>query len=467
MYYLNMSQKNKIYTIFLLIAIFLVGASCQKSKTVSNTNSPVENNNAVVDSDGDGLLDIKELEIGTNPNVADSDGDGYSDSEEVANGFDPGGPGRAVSCDRLVLPVIGAALEKGDAIDNCYYRAAIDKRSESFCDKVDKNNFFYPNCFMGVAILKNDKSICNKLTEIGREDKAAECKKYVDAISSAGGCPVGDVSCNRNVAYATLETAYCKKISDSYSQNLCLNRVLEIKPVDAQLCDSLRDNFSKDSCYSSLGAENRDIKFCDNVTDARKSECLINVAVVAHDESICSVFTDEYYRNSCYLRFPNRDNLAEQYLITQNIGDYKFGEVYQFNQKILKDGQTARFKATYSNLNVPADAFDYGDKVFNQTYHSIQILLDLFVFESPTVAQDNFKKTYLDRFPQYIVPEEVAGKKIYTSGASGGVNWVSGNVYVSISADKYLTEDQQAGIAYVEDIIPLVEAYLSKYPPPD
>jgi len=41
------------------------------------------------DSDGDGLTDSEEAEIGTDPNTADTDGDGYDDGEEVEAGTDP------------------------------------------------------------------------------------------------------------------------------------------------------------------------------------------------------------------------------------------------------------------------------------------------------------------------------------------------------------------------------------------
>ncbi len=41
------------------------------------------------DSDGDGLSDADEAELGTNPNVADTDGDGISDGDEVAFGSNP------------------------------------------------------------------------------------------------------------------------------------------------------------------------------------------------------------------------------------------------------------------------------------------------------------------------------------------------------------------------------------------
>jgi hypothetical protein len=41
------------------------------------------------DTDGDGLSDAQEQQLGTNPNKLDTDGDGYSDNDEIAQGSDP------------------------------------------------------------------------------------------------------------------------------------------------------------------------------------------------------------------------------------------------------------------------------------------------------------------------------------------------------------------------------------------
>jgi hypothetical protein len=41
------------------------------------------------DTDGDLLLDEREIELGTDPKKADTDGDGFKDGAEVANRFDP------------------------------------------------------------------------------------------------------------------------------------------------------------------------------------------------------------------------------------------------------------------------------------------------------------------------------------------------------------------------------------------
>lgn len=47
---------------------------------------------AEVDTDGDGLTDAREQELGTDPQNPDTDGDGYTDGDEVENGYSPLGP---------------------------------------------------------------------------------------------------------------------------------------------------------------------------------------------------------------------------------------------------------------------------------------------------------------------------------------------------------------------------------------
>ena len=74
----------------------------------------------IIDTDGDGLTDVEEIELGTDYNNLDSDGDGltdsqevkkydidplnkdtdgdtYSDGEEVKNGYNPNGAGKLLN----------------------------------------------------------------------------------------------------------------------------------------------------------------------------------------------------------------------------------------------------------------------------------------------------------------------------------------------------------------------------------
>jgi len=58
-------------------------------------NAPVTSSPAIIiDSDADGLNNVEEALLGTNPNKADTDGDGYSDLSEALNGYSPTGAGK-------------------------------------------------------------------------------------------------------------------------------------------------------------------------------------------------------------------------------------------------------------------------------------------------------------------------------------------------------------------------------------
>ncbi len=48
----------------------------------------------LLDTDGDGLLDIYEIVYGSDPEIFDTDRDGYGDGEEVVNDYLPTGPGK-------------------------------------------------------------------------------------------------------------------------------------------------------------------------------------------------------------------------------------------------------------------------------------------------------------------------------------------------------------------------------------
>lgn len=74
-------NKNAESPVFSFVTVGL------RHVTAAPTDSPV-------DTDGDGLYDDYEREIGTDPFLADTDGDGYVDGLEVSHGYNPKGLGR-------------------------------------------------------------------------------------------------------------------------------------------------------------------------------------------------------------------------------------------------------------------------------------------------------------------------------------------------------------------------------------
>lgn len=80
-------------------------------------NPPPSNNGSptpAADTDNDGLTDVVERLIGTNPNVSDTDGDGYSDAAEVRSGYDP------LSWVPCKVRAARHTLAQRQAIDQCW-----------------------------------------------------------------------------------------------------------------------------------------------------------------------------------------------------------------------------------------------------------------------------------------------------------------------------------------------------------
>jgi hypothetical protein len=81
--------------------------------TATTTEPAVKSLTKAVDSDKDGLTDIEEGVLGTDPAAADSDGDGYSDLAELNNFYDPAGPGKLADSPRwkkYLNPTYGYSL---------------------------------------------------------------------------------------------------------------------------------------------------------------------------------------------------------------------------------------------------------------------------------------------------------------------------------------------------------------------
>ena len=72
------------------MTVALVGASaCGGGSSETTTGDDDDDGAASVDSDGDGLSDDEEAELGLDPANTDSDGDGLTDGEEIDLGIDP------------------------------------------------------------------------------------------------------------------------------------------------------------------------------------------------------------------------------------------------------------------------------------------------------------------------------------------------------------------------------------------
>ena len=80
-------MRNRLYlSSIIIVALFLY---TQNAAAATTTTTAVVKPSVLTDGDRDGLSDVLEAELGTNPHNPDTDRDGYSDGVEVANGYNP------------------------------------------------------------------------------------------------------------------------------------------------------------------------------------------------------------------------------------------------------------------------------------------------------------------------------------------------------------------------------------------
>lgn len=82
-----MSKFTTHFGQILLALSLIVAASAFSGCNIIRKDNPgpdqLAEQNAMRDTDGDGLKDVEEVNLGTNPNQKDTEGDGLSDFEEV------------------------------------------------------------------------------------------------------------------------------------------------------------------------------------------------------------------------------------------------------------------------------------------------------------------------------------------------------------------------------------------------
>ena len=107
-----------------------------------------------LDSDGDGLTDGEEIDLGTNPLVRDTDGDGAEDGDEVAAGTDPTEPPAQVALFNTASGEWNLRSADGSTTDFFYGNPGDTPLMGDWdCDGIDTVGMFRPS--NGFAYLRN------------------------------------------------------------------------------------------------------------------------------------------------------------------------------------------------------------------------------------------------------------------------------------------------------------------------
>ena len=262
-----------------------------------------QNQNTNLDTDNDGLTDLEETNLGTDPNNPDTDNDGYSDGDEVKNGYNPNGPGKlgesVVNKDENDQLNIGAESNKN-----------IDTSTKKFISNVNLNDIssrfiseYYGNIANGNLeqayemskksvgfdtfrgwYLKTSKITLDKLVQIDDKKSSIELTLYEDGTFIRYGV----------LMTLTLQSEIPVKVEKSEVKILAQGLIdNQNASVDENKTFQEYDFFAKNE-KASIFVTNQDFK---NITDSQQN----NYIVLDAREDI--EYKNGYFPGSLHIRF--------------------------------------------------------------------------------------------------------------------------------------------------------------------
>jgi hypothetical protein len=152
---------------------------------------------------------------------------------------------------------------------DCFTENAVKREDPTICDNIG-NGSEKSDCYinmMQIAIEKKDSDICNNITENGIRDgcnaainatKAAAAGGGAGGVGGAGSPAQTQISCSLSgpmyqscllqFARETLDPAFCYLIIDNNERDRCL-MILAVMNYDESLCDKISDQEKIGVCH--------------------------------------------------------------------------------------------------------------------------------------------------------------------------------------------------------------------------
>lgn len=174
----KLPNKAGIYTI---TAIAPSGKKIKKEVKVielKDENQPLngildENNNEISDNDNDGLLNEREIELGTNPNLADTDRDGLSDYYEIYES----------KTDPLKADTDNDGLTDGNELDLGFDPLKSDSKNDGIQDDKRELSYTIKNDKQGLTLKINGKgNIASTTVDIFKNQTFSNIDGLIDKI---------------------------------------------------------------------------------------------------------------------------------------------------------------------------------------------------------------------------------------------------------------------------------------------
>ena len=181
----------------------------------------------------------------------------------------------------------------------CYAKFAMENKDVSLCEKITTENW-RDGCIMNVAAETNNKALCAK---IKNPDKYSDsCFSWIaKSNGNVALCAEPMTDSQRSNCYLELAKlndtpSLCDNVTELIKKEQCYLHFAQTQS-DSRYCVKLT-TYYVDQCYADVALKTHNISLCEKIqeTDYLKERCTrINTAIQE-----CDSISDQFQKNSCY-----------------------------------------------------------------------------------------------------------------------------------------------------------------------
>ncbi len=215
--------------------------------------------------------------------------------------------------------------------NGCYAAVALAEKDSGWCGSialVDSNSYEKDTCIKKVAVAVPSIAPCKEITDLAVRDL---CYQEI-AVKNNDYTICANVSTRfvkgtyvRNTCYLSFAKTkvICSKLIGGFDAYRCYDDVGRSE-LDYTACMQIDDNQNKANCLDYVARNSSDVSICDLITDinsVQANACISYVAVQSPSATVCPKLTDYAKRNNCYYRLAL--NTKDSTACAQIIGDRK------------------------------------------------------------------------------------------------------------------------------------------------
>lgn len=199
-------------------------------------------------------------------------------------------------------------MSQNDTRAGCYMEIAEGRKDDSICDQIQKDSDSSGKCHYFVAISSNNSVLCERISD-----------NFTQALC------VAMTSNSSNSTEWSLDIGQqlkkCASFKENISREICYNTLAEATR-NLSICDRLLTNDSIRSCYKDVAGRTLDVFICEKLESEGErwlaDGCYSEVGVGLHKLSLCDKISDHDVKIYCYKEigiYYNDSSICDQILM--------------------------------------------------------------------------------------------------------------------------------------------------------